>query len=228
MLQISKGARQYANPVYLKKLIEAAVSLSNIPIAVHLDHGDSFELCKDCIDEGFTSVMIDASHEPFEKNVEICQQGRRVRPQAQLRRRRRAGPPRRRAVRRRRRRRQLLQGGALHQSRAGGRIREAVRRGFAGGRHRQLARRLQVQGRTAPRPRTPQSHQEGAHGRRPRAITRWCCTALPACPRTWSRKSTSTAASWAPTPPACRKRTSKSPAASAAPRSTLTPTCAWP
>ena len=72
MLQISKGARQYANPVYLKKLIEAAVSLSNIPIAVHLDHGDSFELCKDCIDEGFTSVMIDASHDPFEKNVEIC------------------------------------------------------------------------------------------------------------------------------------------------------------
>jgi fructose-bisphosphate aldolase class II len=72
MLQISKGARQYANPVYLKKLIEAAVSLSNIPIAVHLDHGDTFELCKDCIDEGFTSVMIDASHEPFDKNVEIC------------------------------------------------------------------------------------------------------------------------------------------------------------
>ncbi len=72
MLQISKGARQYANPVYLKKLIEAAVSLSNIPIAIHLDHGDSFELCKECIDEGFTSVMIDASHEPFEKNIEIC------------------------------------------------------------------------------------------------------------------------------------------------------------
>jgi fructose-bisphosphate aldolase, class II len=72
MLQISKGARSYANPVYLKKLAEAAVSLSNIPIVVHLDHGDSFELCKDCIDEGFTSVMIDASHEPFEKNVEVC------------------------------------------------------------------------------------------------------------------------------------------------------------
>ena len=72
MLQISKGARSYANPVYLKKLIEAAVSLSTIPIAVHLDHGDSFELCKECIDEGFTSVMIDASHESFEKNVEVC------------------------------------------------------------------------------------------------------------------------------------------------------------
>jgi fructose-bisphosphate aldolase class II len=72
MLQISKGARQYANPVYLKKLIEAAISLSNIPVAVHLDHGDSFELCKECIDEGFTSVMIDGSHEPFDKNVEMC------------------------------------------------------------------------------------------------------------------------------------------------------------
>src|SRR3982751_3233854 len=72
MPQISKGARQYANPVYLKRLIEAAVSLTNIPIAVHLDHGDSFELCKECIDEGFTSVMIDGSHEPFEKNVDVC------------------------------------------------------------------------------------------------------------------------------------------------------------
>ena len=72
MLQISKGARQYANPVYLKKLIEAAVSTSNIPMAVHLDHGDTFELCKDCVDEGFTSVMIDGSHEPFAKNVELC------------------------------------------------------------------------------------------------------------------------------------------------------------
>ena len=72
ILQISKGARQYANPVYLKRLIEAAVSLTNIPIAVHLDHGDSFDLCKECIDEGFTSVMIDGSHEPFEKNVEVC------------------------------------------------------------------------------------------------------------------------------------------------------------
>src|SRR5882762_8956293 len=72
MLQISKGARQYANPVYLKKLIEAAVSLSNIPIAVHLDHGDSFELCKECIDEGFTSVMIDGSHLASEENVAVC------------------------------------------------------------------------------------------------------------------------------------------------------------
>ncbi|MHB8522596.1 MAG: ketose-bisphosphate aldolase [Limisphaerales bacterium] len=72
MLQISKGARQYANPVYLKKLVEAAISLTNIPIAVHLDHGDSFELCKECIDEGFTSVMIDGSHLPHEKNIDLC------------------------------------------------------------------------------------------------------------------------------------------------------------
>ena len=72
MLQISKGARSYAHPVYLKALIDAAVKLSNIPIAVHLDHGDSFELCKECIDEGFTSVMIDGSHLPFDKNVDIC------------------------------------------------------------------------------------------------------------------------------------------------------------
>ena len=71
MLQISKGARQYANPVYLKKLVEAALSLSNIPVAVHLDHGDSFELCKECIDEGFTSVMIDGSHLPFASNVAL-------------------------------------------------------------------------------------------------------------------------------------------------------------
>lgn len=71
ILQISKGARQYANPVYLMKLIEAAVSLSNIPIAVHLDHGDTFELCKECIDEGFTSVMIDGSHLSMEKNIEV-------------------------------------------------------------------------------------------------------------------------------------------------------------
>ncbi|MBI2929164.1 MAG: ketose-bisphosphate aldolase [Verrucomicrobia bacterium] len=72
ILQISKGARQYANPVYLKKLIEAGVSLSTIPIAVHLDHGDSFELCKECIDEGFTSVMIDGSHLLFEQNADVC------------------------------------------------------------------------------------------------------------------------------------------------------------
>ena len=101
ILQISKGARQYANPVYLKKLIEAAVSVSNIPIAVHLDHGDTFELCKQCIDEGFTSVMIDASHEPFEKERRNHPQSGGIRPQVQLLRGIRTRPSRRRAIRRR-------------------------------------------------------------------------------------------------------------------------------
>ena len=72
ILQVSKGARQYANPTYLVKLVEAAViECPNIPIALHLDHGDSFETCKSCIDGGFTSVMIDASSKSFEENIEI-------------------------------------------------------------------------------------------------------------------------------------------------------------
>ncbi|WP_026478738.1 class II fructose-1,6-bisphosphate aldolase [Alkaliphilus transvaalensis] len=71
ILQVSAGARKYANPNYLKKLVEAAIIDSNLPIVLHLDHGDSFELCKQCIDDGFTSVMIDASHHPFEENIAI-------------------------------------------------------------------------------------------------------------------------------------------------------------
>lgn len=72
ILQISKGARNYAKLVYLMKLIEAAtLDAPEIPIAVHLDHGDSFELCKEVIDAGFTSVMIDGSHLPFEENVAL-------------------------------------------------------------------------------------------------------------------------------------------------------------
>lgn len=71
ILQVSAGARRYANPIYLIKLVEAALIDSELPIALHLDHGDSFELCKDCIDSGFTSVMIDGSHLPFEENVEL-------------------------------------------------------------------------------------------------------------------------------------------------------------
>jgi fructose-bisphosphate aldolase class II len=71
ILQVSAGARKYANPTYLKKLVEAAVIDSGLPIALHLDHGDSFELCKDAIDSGFTSVMIDASKYPFEENIRI-------------------------------------------------------------------------------------------------------------------------------------------------------------
>ena len=71
ILQVSKGAREYANHTYLVKLVEAAVKLyPDMPIALHLDHGDSFELCKSCIDGGFTSVMIDLSSKSFEENVE--------------------------------------------------------------------------------------------------------------------------------------------------------------
>ena len=71
ILQVSKGARSYANHTYLVKLVEAAAKENDIPIALHLDHGDSFELCKSCIDGGFTSVMIDASSKPFAENIEL-------------------------------------------------------------------------------------------------------------------------------------------------------------
>ena len=71
ILQVSKGARAYANHTYLVKLVEAAIIENDIPIALHLDHGPDFETCKACIDGGFTSVMIDASHHDFEKNIEV-------------------------------------------------------------------------------------------------------------------------------------------------------------
>ena len=71
ILQVSSGARKYANRTYLVKLVEAAVIETGLPICLHLDHGDSFELCKSCVDGGFTSVMIDASSKPFEENIEI-------------------------------------------------------------------------------------------------------------------------------------------------------------
>ncbi|MBR5970984.1 MAG: class II fructose-1,6-bisphosphate aldolase [Lachnospiraceae bacterium] len=74
ILQASQGARKYANSVFLRKLVEAAVELYDIPIALHLDHGPDFKTCKDCVDNGFTSVMIDASSEPFEKNIEISRE----------------------------------------------------------------------------------------------------------------------------------------------------------
>ena len=72
ILQVSAGARKYANHTYLTKLVEAAEIETGLPIALHLDHGSSFELCKDCIDGGFTSVMIDGSHLPYEENVELA------------------------------------------------------------------------------------------------------------------------------------------------------------
>ncbi len=71
ILQVSKGARAYANHTYLTKLVEAAIIETGLPICLHLDHGDSFETCKSCVDGGFTSVMIDASSKPFAENIEI-------------------------------------------------------------------------------------------------------------------------------------------------------------
>ena len=71
ILQVSAGARKYANPVYLRHLIAAAVETTGLPIVMHLDHGADFEACKSAIDDGFTSVMIDASHHAFKENIEI-------------------------------------------------------------------------------------------------------------------------------------------------------------
>jgi fructose-bisphosphate aldolase, class II len=74
ILQVSAGARKYAKHNYLMKLIEAAVEDTGLPIAVHLDHGETFDICRSCVDGGFSSVMIDASHFPFEQNIELTKQ----------------------------------------------------------------------------------------------------------------------------------------------------------
>jgi len=75
ILQISRGARKYASMSYLRAIIDVAVAENqDIPIVMHLDHGDTFETCKQCVDDGFTSVMIDASHHPYEENVRITKQ----------------------------------------------------------------------------------------------------------------------------------------------------------
>src|SRR5665647_2245390 len=74
ILQISAGARKYASHTYLVKLVEAALIETNLPICLHLDHGDTFELCKSCIDGGFTSVMIDGSHHSFQDNIALTKQ----------------------------------------------------------------------------------------------------------------------------------------------------------
>lgn len=71
ILQVSAGARKYANHVYLTKLVEAAIEDSDLPICLHLDHGADFDICKSCIDGGFTSVMIDGSHHSFKDNIEL-------------------------------------------------------------------------------------------------------------------------------------------------------------
>ena len=74
ILQVSAGARKYANSIYLRKLVEAAIEDSDLDIVLHLDHGENLEIVKQCIDDGFTSVMIDASHYPFEENVRITKE----------------------------------------------------------------------------------------------------------------------------------------------------------
>lgn len=71
ILQVSAGARKYANPIYLRKLVEAAIEDSGIDICLHLDHGEDFEICKQCVDDGFTSVMIDGSKYSFEENIAL-------------------------------------------------------------------------------------------------------------------------------------------------------------
>ncbi len=75
ILQISKGARDYAKMSYLRAIIDVAVKENpEIPICMHLDHGDTFEICKQCVDDGYTSVMIDASHHPYEENVKLTKE----------------------------------------------------------------------------------------------------------------------------------------------------------
>lgn len=74
ILQVSAGARKYARHIYLVKLVEAAIEDTGLDIALHLDHGDSFEICRDCIDGGFTSVMIDGSKHSFEDNIKLTRQ----------------------------------------------------------------------------------------------------------------------------------------------------------
>lgn len=74
ILQVSAGARKYANPTYLTKLVEAAIIDTGLDIALHLDHGEDFEICKKCVDDGFTSVMIDGSKYDFEENIRLTKQ----------------------------------------------------------------------------------------------------------------------------------------------------------
>lgn len=74
ILQVSAGARKYARPAYLVKLVEAAILDTGLDIALHLDHGEDFEICKKCVDDGFTSVMIDGSKHPFEENIALTKQ----------------------------------------------------------------------------------------------------------------------------------------------------------
>ncbi len=74
ILQVSAGARKYAKPAYLIRLVEAAIADTGVDVALHLDHGEDFDICKKCVDDGFTSVMIDGSKHPFEENVALTKE----------------------------------------------------------------------------------------------------------------------------------------------------------
>ena len=74
ILQVSAGARKYARPAYLLKLVEAAIEDTGLDLCLHLDHGEDFEICKKCVDDGFTSVMVDGSKHPFEENIALTKQ----------------------------------------------------------------------------------------------------------------------------------------------------------
>ncbi|MDO5332034.1 MAG: class II fructose-1,6-bisphosphate aldolase [Bacillota bacterium] len=74
ILQVSAGARKYANPIYLVHLVQAAIEETGLDICLHLDHGADFDICKKCVDDGFTSVMIDGSKHPFEENIALTKQ----------------------------------------------------------------------------------------------------------------------------------------------------------
>ena len=74
ILQVSAGARKYAKPAYLLKLVEAAIMDTGVDVCLHLDHGEDFEICKKCVDDGFTSVMIDGSKHPFRENMKLTKE----------------------------------------------------------------------------------------------------------------------------------------------------------
>ena len=74
ILQVSAGARKYAKPAYLVKLVEAAIIDTGVDVCLHLDHGEDFDICKKCVDDGFTSVMIDGSKHPFEENIRLTKE----------------------------------------------------------------------------------------------------------------------------------------------------------
>ena len=146
ILQVSSGARKYASKTLLRYMVQGAVAYAKelgvaIPIVLHLDHGDTFELCKECIDAGFSSVMIDGSHHPYDKNVELTKQVVDYAHDHDVTRGGRAG----RAGRHRGRR--LRRALALHPAGRGRGLRQEDRRRLARHLHRHLARRRQVQAR---------------------------------------------------------------------------------